>query len=158
MVNFCGAKSDAPTSTLKMRNCQQQKLAHVYVYTRTYTQICVRGAPWIGLIFANRNVVKGKTKTVSIKVFQERAIQSSSLQVVIRKYSHHLIIICIIILALSDTPVLFYKQRKVLYTSPHPEISNPIPSIQPPTYSTTVLHPSEMMLIELMFSWIQHCE
>ena len=42
MGNFFGAKSVAPTSSLKMRNCQK-KLERVYVYTRSYTQIRDRG-------------------------------------------------------------------------------------------------------------------
>ena len=42
MVNFGGVKSVAPTSSLKMRNCQK-KLERVYVYTRAYTQIRDRG-------------------------------------------------------------------------------------------------------------------
>ena len=51
MVNFCGTKSVPPTSSIKMRNCQK-KLAHVYVYTRAYTQIRERGyIPWPGFCF-----------------------------------------------------------------------------------------------------------
>ena len=41
-----------------------------------------------------------------------------------------------------------YKHRKVLYTSPHPELSNPIHPSNPPTQSTTVLHPSETAFLQ----------
>ena len=37
-VIFLGVKSFVPSSTLKMRK-SQNKLAHVYAYTHTYTQI-----------------------------------------------------------------------------------------------------------------------
>ena len=41
-MNFCGAKSVPPTSSIKMRNCQK-KLARVFAYTHAYTQIRDRG-------------------------------------------------------------------------------------------------------------------
>ena len=41
MVNFGGAKSVAPPSSLKMRNCQK-KLERIYLYTIAYTQIRYR--------------------------------------------------------------------------------------------------------------------
>ena len=42
-MNFCGAKSVPPTSSIKKKNCQQ-KLARVFAYTHAYTQIYHRGA------------------------------------------------------------------------------------------------------------------
>ena len=53
MVNFGGARSVAPPSSLKMRNCQK-KLERIYLYTIVYTQIGDRGGSF-------KNISDGRT-------------------------------------------------------------------------------------------------
>ena len=92
MVDFYGAKSVPPTSSIKMRKCQK-KLARVYVYTRAYTQIRERGGllgppPLIGLIIIVIIVTKDIMALMLKVVIKDRCVLKKWAWIVIGHYGY----------------------------------------------------------------------